>query len=995
MVPDCFRGQAWVETDWKIKSDHFPVGSRLHAERSLGSVAHAPQGLKGWSPKSKENFQRACIKSAGVDLQGGGCGLTLGSFEKIVQKIAAEVPHTTAASHKKMRSMKPQALLDAKRAWKSESSIEMRRERRRLYQCLKRQFDRSRCSANLKSLSQCRPSSKHLPTTLMVAPGIETSSRTEWRNCAFAHCSQKYWDPANTEHVQRQRLQSLKSTFQNYELDGIPCPKLHFGTVVAMRASMKVNTMAGIDGVVVEIWQALPVILLIVVWQLFCLRLACGTTSVNDDWRTIDLTGIPKLRAPSSISDFRFIAKTPTFQKWYLKCVLAMVARSLRPSHLHVYGFRSGSCTGLVTELIRQALHLAVQWGKPVYVMSLDIATAFDDMLHGKIAEALCSRGVHPKLVYAILLEYLDLRARVKLADSDPTDYFHYSKAGRQGGVETPELFNLMMEGAASSIATSWTQRGFGFSLDGKHFITHAVWADNWFLFAKTEAEAKIMVAELSTAIYDSGFVWKPSSLECLTSANVEEPMQFSFIDPRGHEMKMAAVDHMVALGVLLDRSGSTEATFNHRMAQADKVFYAYFRQLSNPSGPVGARLQAFMGTAAQAFLYNCPGWHFTENVLERLKRWEGLKLRKVFRMKPAPFEERSAYMLRSGQRLRSWIQKCKVHRCHERALLQYHSRASKVVNFKLPCGSQPLRQLLQARCLKHWTETKDGNLWLDPLNATGWRHARGGKQSHWEHGLVAVHGVDWWDAAGAQTWRNSRQDFVQKLCTLWHLQSPPTEVQMQKPTSAAHLSLPQWMQKDLEWHRSSGSFELRVDNALLAQWMSGMATVNTGTYQARVYAALDILRSMVQHQGLCPRHPWSDWVVWVPRERNMLADKLANMCLDMGRSFAMQSMIPPTSANFITVSDGASRGSTKISAASWALLAADRNKINLVAAGAIYLDSYATSLEAELVGLELAIGALLKASRGYESIVPHSTESRLNAVEFLETNYHLLDIVS
>ena len=60
------------------------------------------------------------------------------------------------------------------------------------------------------------------------------------------------------------------------------------------------------------------------------------------------------------------------------------------------------------------------------------------------------------------------------------------------------------------------------------------------------------------------------------------------------------------------------------------------------------------------------------------------------------------------------------------------------------------------------------------------------------------------------------------------------------------------------------------------------------------------------------------------------------------------------------------------------------------MAAGAVMFDKYVSSLEAELAGLELAIGALLKISRGYADVVPHHADTDLNAIEFLESHHHL-----
>ena len=149
----------------------------------------------------------------------------------------------------------------------------------------------------------------------------------------------------------------------------------------------------------------------------------------------------------------------------------------------------------------------------------------------------------------------------------------------------------------------------------------------------------------------------------------------------------------------------------------------------------------------------------------------------------------------------------------------------------------------------------------------------------------------------------------------------------------AQSIQVPQWVPQDLVWQSGRRCFEMRVDNAPLASWMSGLACCATEAFHSRISAILDVLRDLVQFEGWCLRQPWSDWVVWYPRERNVLADLLANRCLDLGQSLAVRSSMPlPVNANYVTVSDGASRASTKSSSAAWALLAFSPDHINLSA---------------------------------------------------------------
>ena len=96
--------------------------------------------------------------------------------------------------------------------------------------------------------------------------------------------------------------------------------------------------------------------------------------------------------------------------------------------------------------------------------MSLDVGTAFDDVEHEVTREALLHRGVHPLIVRASMLQYYDQQARLTVADGDPTDFFSFRRGGRQGGAETPDLFNLVVEAAVSAVVGKWRRQGDGFT---------------------------------------------------------------------------------------------------------------------------------------------------------------------------------------------------------------------------------------------------------------------------------------------------------------------------------------------------------------------------------------------------------------------------------------------------------------------------------------------------------------------------------------------------
>ena len=77
------------------------------------------------------------------------------------------------------------------------------------------------------------------------------------------------------------------------------------------------------------------------------------------------------------------------------------------------------------------------------------------------------------------------------------------------GGNETPEVFNLMIDFLLAPTVQRWNQQGVGYQFDSAALVNAMTWADNLFLVAKVEEEAELMIKEISQIIYRAGFEWK------------------------------------------------------------------------------------------------------------------------------------------------------------------------------------------------------------------------------------------------------------------------------------------------------------------------------------------------------------------------------------------------------------------------------------------------------------------------------------------------------
>ena len=148
----------------------------------------------------------------------------------------------------------------------------------------------------------------------------------------------------------------------------------------------------------------------------------------------------------------------------------------------------------------------------------MDVATAFDTINHGDLTKALAQRGMRPNLVRALLREVSFMKCNTTLPGASPSDRFPMCCGGKQGGIETPEEFNVMIEFVLQPLVDRGRHErmGFCFGEDDERPLSHLIWADNVILIAKSPNEFNQMAQELTDAICSIGFQWKRSSLEAI-----------------------------------------------------------------------------------------------------------------------------------------------------------------------------------------------------------------------------------------------------------------------------------------------------------------------------------------------------------------------------------------------------------------------------------------------------------------------------------------------
>eukprot|EP00959_Pyramimonas_sp_CCMP1952_P016234 343462-Pyramimonas_sp.AAC.1 len=70
--------------------------------------------------------------------------------------------------------------------------------------------------------------------------------------------------------------------------------------------------------------------------------------------------------------------------------------------------------------------------------------------------------------------------ACISLPGAGETSAFNFNRGGKQGGPDTPDLFDAVIEATVEPLAHEWTSAGCGFELErsGRR-INHLIWAGN------------------------------------------------------------------------------------------------------------------------------------------------------------------------------------------------------------------------------------------------------------------------------------------------------------------------------------------------------------------------------------------------------------------------------------------------------------------------------------------------------------------------------------
>ena len=226
-------------------------------------------------------------------------------------------------------------------------------------------------------------------------------------------------------------------------------------------------------------------------------------------------------------------------------------------------------CLDIVSFLV-ESLRKADEWGEKLFVVSMDVATAFDSVSAQVLGDVLLVRGATITTVAAAVREKLDLSARPCMGNTKSPP-FRLEVGMRQGGPRTPSGWNQVMAVLIEELLLLWANKepAVSWAPEWKPFEI-LVWADNIYLVSSSIIDIVQKTQDIEHVFGKKDLCFNQKSLEILPSKSAEENVARVWLNEK---MEFSWVSELVVLGCHLDGSGSTETQVQGRLEQGRKMF--------------------------------------------------------------------------------------------------------------------------------------------------------------------------------------------------------------------------------------------------------------------------------------------------------------------------------------------------------------------------------------------------------------------------------------
>ena len=400
---------------------------------------------------------------------------------------------------------------------------------------------------------------------------------------------------------------------------------------------------------------------------------------VGDEWFDIDIQCMPKKPNARNLGDWRPISLLPTLQKFY-NAVTAKMYDDWIELPVWMAGFMEGRQTLELSFAIQQAFEKSRLMGKGCWVGKLDVRKAFDNMDHPEFASLCTHYGIHPSLILSTLREWQGARTTIDVSGFESK--IKMLACGRQGGRDTPKLWNVLLFLILKDQVEEWETTDMVWSLEPRDGLAPRLnilaWADDLVIFANSKTDLTRKFTDILRSLRNHRLDVKPDSLEWTCTVNhhfydggtidVDHetgPVQFD-LKPKGFNI----------LGVWLDPSNNNESIWRHRLMEAQRTWMGLKEQLCRRRAPLRDRVLRWQATVGKTLLWGCGAWTMTKDEFLKIQAFQLRCFRHMWGRRARLDELWSHACIRLTHNIKITLKKWNVELVADTAMKMHHSWA-------------------------------------------------------------------------------------------------------------------------------------------------------------------------------------------------------------------------------------------------------------------------------------------------------------------------------
>jgi hypothetical protein len=351
------------------------------------------------------------------------------------------------------------------------------------------------------------------------------------------------------------------------------------------------------------------------------LRLIWVTEEIPNTWKRAIVVPIFKKGDSQECKNYRGISLLSILGKVFMRIIQQRVQkRREQAAREEQAGFRPGRgcCDQIFT--LRQLMEERIRCGKPLIVVFIDFAAAFDSVHRPSLWKALAAEGIPVKLIRLLQQVYNGSTSCVRIKN-ELTNEFPVISGVRQGCVLSPLLFNVVVDAIMRKVFEG--RQGVKFGQD--QFITDLMYADDSAIFAENETEATQILHDIKTIAHPFGLKINTDKTKVLSSdgspvivqldgVQLEQVNEFKYLGSIIQEQKIASTnDIQTRIGLAATAFGTLTWCLWKK------------RNIS-----IATKMRIYQSLVLSVLLYGAESWTLLQSDIKKLEVFHMRCLRRV-----------------------------------------------------------------------------------------------------------------------------------------------------------------------------------------------------------------------------------------------------------------------------------------------------------------------------------------------------------------------------